>query len=270
MPRQSSQSLLRFLCFVLAPVNDLRQALKKGRLDELNPIPWAVMTGNCLGWAAYGYYTKDPFVLAANLPGIVLSLWLNLGASKLQYCELRDELKASGESSASEEVVVVPQEKLLLRVLVGWSVVLVYVGWIQRSHSPATIVGLCVNVNLGKLLCERQWESILLSASCFFNNYISFRKSILLRRSSRGYEESDTSKIQRCHPYSNHDYELDKHDLLDGVRVCSSRSSHFRTKRHWFAAGHSTRDLGLSLSQTTRRIICRIRIECWTGGRRYP
>lgn len=167
-------------------MNDLRRALKKGRLDELNPIPWAVMTGNCLGWAAYGYYTKDPFVLGANLPGIVLSLWLNLGASKLQYCELRDELKASGESiSASEEVVVVPQEKLLLRVLVGWSVVLVYVGWIQRSYSPATIVGLCVNVNLGKLLCERRRESIIImSASCSLNDGISFRKSILLRRSS--------------------------------------------------------------------------------------
>ena len=35
------------------------------------------MTGNCLGWCAYGYYKNDAFVLAANLPGLVLSIWLN-------------------------------------------------------------------------------------------------------------------------------------------------------------------------------------------------
>jgi solute carrier family 50 (sugar transporter) len=41
------------------------------------------------GWCAYGYYTHDPFVLASNLPGLILSLWLNMGAAKLQYLALR-------------------------------------------------------------------------------------------------------------------------------------------------------------------------------------
>ena len=31
-----------------APVNDLNEALVLGKLGNLNPIPWAVMTGNCL------------------------------------------------------------------------------------------------------------------------------------------------------------------------------------------------------------------------------
>ena len=31
-----------------APVNDLNEALVIGKLGDLNPIPWAVMTGNCL------------------------------------------------------------------------------------------------------------------------------------------------------------------------------------------------------------------------------
>jgi len=70
-----------------APVKDLREALGTGSLGNLRPLPWAFMTGNCFGWCAYGYYTRDPFVLAANVPGLILSLWLNIGAIKLQYYE---------------------------------------------------------------------------------------------------------------------------------------------------------------------------------------
>jgi len=136
-----------------APVFDLREALQNGKLGDLNPVPWAVMTGNCLGWAAYGYYTKDPFVLASNLPGLILSFWLNSGASKLQYYEMINELKAEGDSATEtrlEAIVTVPQEKLMIRILVAWSIVLVWVGWIQHYHNPALIVGLCVNVNLSE------------------------------------------------------------------------------------------------------------------------
>eukprot|EP00545_Synedropsis_sp_CCMP1620_P005943 CAMPEP_0119017388 /NCGR_PEP_ID=MMETSP1176-20130426/16416_1 /TAXON_ID=265551 /ORGANISM="Synedropsis recta cf, Strain CCMP1620" /LENGTH=241 /DNA_ID=CAMNT_0006971099 /DNA_START=46 /DNA_END=771 /DNA_ORIENTATION=- len=132
-----------------APIFDLREALQRGSFGNLNPVPWAAMTGNCLGWVAYSYYTKDPFVLASNVPGLILSFWLNSGASKLQYYELATSIKASGESTVgNEEVVTMPQESLLLRILVAWGVILVWVGWIQQSYSPALIVGICVNVNL--------------------------------------------------------------------------------------------------------------------------
>lgn len=70
-----------------APIQDLRHALTIGALGDLNPLPWVFMTGNCLGWCAYAYYTYDPFVLASNFPGLILSLWLNQGAIKLQYLE---------------------------------------------------------------------------------------------------------------------------------------------------------------------------------------
>lgn len=133
-------------------MHDLRQALQKGRLDELNPVPWAVMTGNCLGWIAYAYYTKDPFVLASNVPGFVLSFWLNSGASKLQYYELWNELKESGGTGiGNESIVAVLQEKMLLCMLTAWSIVLILVGWVPHAYSSATIVGLVVNVNLGEL-----------------------------------------------------------------------------------------------------------------------
>eukprot|EP00532_Pseudo-nitzschia_australis_P018930 CAMPEP_0168298592 /NCGR_PEP_ID=MMETSP0142_2-20121227/23127_1 /TAXON_ID=44445 /ORGANISM="Pseudo-nitzschia australis, Strain 10249 10 AB" /LENGTH=131 /DNA_ID=CAMNT_0008248019 /DNA_START=45 /DNA_END=436 /DNA_ORIENTATION=+ len=76
-----------------APINDLNHALRRGSLGSLNTTPWAVMTGNCLGWCAYAYYTADPFVLASNLPGLILSLWLNIGACKLQYLAQIDSIR---------------------------------------------------------------------------------------------------------------------------------------------------------------------------------
>ena len=69
-----------------APVRSLRDRLAaKGSLGHLNPTPWAVMTGNCLGWIGYSYLTGDLFVLMANVPGLLVSVWLNVGACKLQY-----------------------------------------------------------------------------------------------------------------------------------------------------------------------------------------
>lgn len=74
----------------IAPIGDLRTALLKGRLGDLNPFPWVMMTGNCVGWIFYGYYLepRDAFIVASNMPGFMISLWLNFGAAKLQYKEL--------------------------------------------------------------------------------------------------------------------------------------------------------------------------------------
>ena len=74
-----------------APIQSLKERLLDvskhdgGSLGDLNPTPWAVMSGNCLGWIAYSFLTKDLFVLFANVPGFMISIWLNLGAIKLQY-----------------------------------------------------------------------------------------------------------------------------------------------------------------------------------------
>lgn len=181
-----------------APVRDLRLALLEGSLGVLNPFPWAICAGNCLGWVVYGYYTRgkwreprcmvrafcqvscvvvshnftlwksvDPFVLAANLPGLILCIWLNSGAAKLQYLAISEAKKrrehwdasspleespeASGTlddpTTSEDALVMVPQEKALLRVLVVWAVVIVYVGWFSSSN-PATAVGIVVNMNL--------------------------------------------------------------------------------------------------------------------------
>mmetsp|Transcript_15953 Transcript_15953/g.19476 ORF Transcript_15953/g.19476 Transcript_15953/m.19476 type:complete len:336 (-) Transcript_15953:1188-2195(-) len=73
-----------------APITSLREALARGSLGSLNPTPWAFMTGNCLGWVAYSFITHNIFVLVSNLPGLILSVWLNMGAAKLQYMQKYD------------------------------------------------------------------------------------------------------------------------------------------------------------------------------------
>ena len=48
------------------------------------------MTGTCSGWVAYSYITKDPYVLVGSAPGLLVSIWLNFGAIKLQYNPMYD------------------------------------------------------------------------------------------------------------------------------------------------------------------------------------
>ncbi|EJK55591.1 hypothetical protein THAOC_24666, partial [Thalassiosira oceanica] len=70
-----------------APVRDVRAAVSAGSLGALNPTPWAVMTGNCLGWVVYSFLIQNQFLFWANCPGLILSIWLNMAAAKLQYCD---------------------------------------------------------------------------------------------------------------------------------------------------------------------------------------
>jgi solute carrier family 50 (sugar transporter) len=149
-----------------APVNDLRIALRERTLGPLNPNPWAIMTGNCLGWCSYAYYTKDPFILASNLPGLVLSFWLNIGAAKLQYLA-QVQAMASGrldkgttgtnnivklhqsQEVYKESLIYSPQDVLFLRVVILWSTLLVLVGWLGYFQGYQSIaVGGMVNINL--------------------------------------------------------------------------------------------------------------------------
>lgn len=135
-----------------APVGDLRRALIKGSIGPLNPLPFSMMTGNCIGWCAYAYYTHDPFVLAANLPGLLISLWLNFGAIKLQYLDMHEGVKRRQEDQESpieaESLTMVSQETTVLRVMILWSFVLLWVGWFHPTSNASQVIGLVVNVNL--------------------------------------------------------------------------------------------------------------------------
>lgn len=151
-----------------APVNQLRKALEEGELGVLNPVPWAVMTGNAIAWCAYAYYSWNPFVLASNIPGLIVSIWLNIGASKLQYVQRRQELEEEQQLSSTdadidtassenddrndmiENGIFVSQETLLLRILIVWCILLVCVGWLDLfgKGNEKEVVGILANINV--------------------------------------------------------------------------------------------------------------------------
>lgn len=135
-----------------APVKSLAAALEKRSLGVLNPKPWGYMTGNCFGWLVYAYYSRDPFVLASNIPGILVSLWLNSGASKLQYYTEVENRIVSGDTtdnSTKSAIILTPQDKLLLGVLSTWISIIVCVGWFRIANgNEKEVIGILVNINL--------------------------------------------------------------------------------------------------------------------------
>eukprot|EP00980_Cylindrotheca_fusiformis_P017531 scaffold5498_cov86-Cylindrotheca_fusiformis.AAC.5 len=70
-------------CMLFAPYGDLKKAIQKGQLGDLNPTPWAFMLGNCFGWIFYALLKGNLWVLASNGPGFIFSIWLNFVAVKL-------------------------------------------------------------------------------------------------------------------------------------------------------------------------------------------
>ena len=48
---------------------------REGKLGDYNPLPTPIVFGNCLGWLSYALLSKDPYVTAANVPGLLLGFW---------------------------------------------------------------------------------------------------------------------------------------------------------------------------------------------------
>jgi solute carrier family 50 protein (sugar transporter) len=98
----------------LAPWKDIQQATARGRLDDLNPLPWAFMLGNCIGWVTYSILIQNIFVLVANAPGLLLSVYYNMQALKLQFHEDRStDLRKSIVSALEVEQQLQSQAFLL-------------------------------------------------------------------------------------------------------------------------------------------------------------
>lgn len=59
----------------LAPLPAVLKAQRHVQLQGLNPIPFALMALNTIGFLAYGLQKPDRYVVASNLLGVVLSMW---------------------------------------------------------------------------------------------------------------------------------------------------------------------------------------------------
>lgn len=146
----------KFLCRLVAPTRALYDALVRRSLGHLNPFPFAIQTGNTFGWVCYGYCVRDPFVIAANVPGLMISLWLNIGATKIQYMNVLYALTAPTSHPEKErenamilrEFILTPQERILFNLLIGWTFVLVISGFFSPVGDPVMVVGIACNLNM--------------------------------------------------------------------------------------------------------------------------
>lgn len=123
-----------------------------------------------LGWVAYSVVTQNLFVLVSNAPGLVLSIWLNMGAAKLQYQEiyrsryhgddslyLRNEEEEDGneisEDNSGHTYIPVPSctshEHWVIGVITTWMIVLTTACFGPLTDvERANLIGFVVNVNL--------------------------------------------------------------------------------------------------------------------------
>ena len=159
-----------------APIRDLNKAVKIGHLGDLNPTPWAFMLGNCCGWVVYGILLQNLWIFFANAPALVLSVWLNMGAAKLQYQGFQAEqmrqsfavfLETSRHGEFPQQLMSVPSsdhektkqaatatapaphETITLIIVVIWLATISLISFADISQSTKElIVGGVVNVNL--------------------------------------------------------------------------------------------------------------------------
>jgi uncharacterized protein with PQ loop repeat len=51
------------------------QARSTDSLNDLNPVPLAIMAVSSLCWLVYGLSVRDPYVTLSNVPGCIASIW---------------------------------------------------------------------------------------------------------------------------------------------------------------------------------------------------
>lgn len=68
-----------------APYRAVLKASRDGYLGDLNATPWVFMLGNCCGWIGYSFMAQNVYVFLPVAPGLILAIWLNIQAIKLQY-----------------------------------------------------------------------------------------------------------------------------------------------------------------------------------------
>ena len=86
-----------------APFRSVLNASRDGSLGDLNATPFVFMLGNCIGWIGYSFLIDNIYVFLPNGPALILAIWLNIQAIKLQYENYRSNELQSRIISALEE-----------------------------------------------------------------------------------------------------------------------------------------------------------------------
>lgn len=46
--------------------------------QSLNPLPYVPMWANCVAWLVYAFLIADPYVLASNVPGVLIASYMTI------------------------------------------------------------------------------------------------------------------------------------------------------------------------------------------------
>lgn len=66
------------LSMFASPLSAVLSIKKAKRLGAFNPLPLIAIIANCTCWMVYGCLKADPYVIAANEPGLLLGLFMSL------------------------------------------------------------------------------------------------------------------------------------------------------------------------------------------------
>ncbi|KAF8061939.1 SWEET6B [Scenedesmus sp. PABB004] len=61
-------------------------------LGSLNPLPLVAMWANCVAWLVYSFITVDPYVLASNVPGLLLGSFMAISCYGFADDRTRDRM----------------------------------------------------------------------------------------------------------------------------------------------------------------------------------
>ncbi len=100
----------------LSPLPAVLNAVKNNRLGSVNPLPYAMIFGNCIAWFIYALVIKNYYVLIGNMPGILLSLYYMIAAYAIGYAEVKQlEQQQLLEATTGDEREVAEKKMKYLR-----------------------------------------------------------------------------------------------------------------------------------------------------------
>eukprot|EP00877_Chromochloris_zofingiensis_P005579 jgi/Chrzof1/15021/Cz09g24080.t1 len=83
--------VVAFMLFA-SPVKAVLQVRRQRALGALNPLPMVAMWANCVGWVVYSFINRDYYVLASNVPGLLLGTFMTISCYGLADEKLRDTM----------------------------------------------------------------------------------------------------------------------------------------------------------------------------------
>lgn len=122
----------------MTPVYELLKARKNRDLGDLNPLPFAAVLLNCIGWTIYSILKQDYFIFFSNGTGIVIGLFTCMSTIYILSKE-----KATEKEQQQRSLM----ETLVLAAVSFWVVVALFVGLVYPGATAGTtVVGVFVDI----------------------------------------------------------------------------------------------------------------------------